>query len=420
MASNYLYKQSETVRQKMLPFWGQTKYGVVTDIIERQGEEERINERDFRIPVDTEPGGRPGAYNPAGGDMGRGSAPKGNVMIGSYFSLRLNYEIDFLSRKATENKPGGTAGKPPFATMVADAMENFADYIDRFFHSDGTAVLATATSHAVVSGKSVYTMDSLNGVNLLRRGQYVIVYSNDLSTQRDATRFIEAIDYNAKTVRLSGTVAGATTTDKITFEGVTGASPTGLRGLYYWVSTATSGTTAGIDRAVELEMIANGQTAAAGLNHEIGMRQLDRLLLRYRNLPDFVGLCNVNPRAQIFKDVISLQNFDISGGAKQIDRLPKQFQDPKRSFQWCGVPHMIDANEDQTRIDWLVPKLWGRALLDKMRFYEVGNDRFFPLYGASGAPAAALWFGLTVDLDYYCIQPGMQAVINNIPIDSLY
>jgi hypothetical protein len=418
MASDYLYEQSEVVRPKLQEFYTK-KWNRATDLV-KKGEVETIGERDFRIPFKLRPGGRVGTYDPNMGDMGRGSAALGDKFVSTFFNMRLNFELPKLATKATKNK--SVAIKSAFKDAMADAMPEFMLYLDKFFHSDGTAVLATATAHSVVSGKSVYTLDSNFGVQRLRRGMYVTVYETGLATVRSAaTLFIETVDYNLKKIKLSGTVASAANTDKICFEGVSGASPAGFKGLYYYVSDATSGLTLGIDRALEPEVISSTVDATAGLTVEQGMLLYHKQLERRGEVADStIGLSGTSQQATVWSNIMALQQFDISGGNSYKDKLPEGLKG--KSFPFAGVTHIVDIHQNKSRLDWIVPSTWGRAELAPVDFFELdgSGQRFFPLYGGSGGPAAGVWFGLTADFDFYCVDPGAQCAILNIPIASGY
>lgn len=421
MASLTLWQQSEVVRKKAFPVWTLKKFGVLMDLVKR-GEVEQIGERDFRIPFLKTYGGRVGAYDPQMGDMGRGTMPTGDKMIGSYFDLRLNFELDNLSIKATQDKK--IAISDPFKDSVARGFLEFQLYLDKFYHSDGTALLATATAHSATSGVSVYTLDNLFGAQRLRRGQYVNVYGAALTTLKSANAlWITAVNTQARTITLSGVVPGAAATDTFTFEGVSGNSPTGLRGLYYWISTATSGTTASINRATEPEIITNSVDAAgAPYTAEMVMALYHRILNRRGEVPKgLVVITSPTQQAAVFSNVMAIQRVDLSGSSSiAIERLPAL--KGKESFVWGNQVHMVDIHQDTSRNDMFVPEEFGRARLDEMKFFQTAgsNQRFFTLYGGSGAPAAGVWFSLTVDEDLYHINPGNTGVVTNLPRTGYY
>jgi hypothetical protein len=191
--------------------------------------------------------------------------------------------------------------------------------------------------------------------------------------------------------------------------------------LYYFNSSATSGTTLGVNRATYPEIVSSSADATGGLTVEHGIYLHDQMLERFGELMDgVVGLSGTAARAGVFSNLMALQQFDISGGNSIKDRLPEGLK--AKSFPFAGVPHILDIHQDKTRFDWIIPETWGRAELAPVGFFELdgSGQRFFPLYGSSGGPAAGVWFGLTADFDYFCTNPGAQGVIENVPLPTLY
>ena len=416
MATDYLWLQSEVIRKKAFPVWATKKFNVLTDFF-KKGEVEKIGERDYRIPFGKYNGGRIGTYNPQMGDMGRGSAMAGGYMTGSYFPLRLAFELDMLTIKATQDSKIALAD--PFKKAMADGFIEFQKYADKFAHGDGTAKLAVATNHAVVSGKSVYTLNNVIGCKRLVRGMWVTVYETTGNTQRGLFQ-VEAMDITARKVTLSGTVPSAANTDTLWLEGVSGVTPTGIRGLQYWNSYATSGTTAGVDRAVEPEMIANSVNAAGGLIPEHVMALYHRILERRGEVAnELLGVISSAQQAAIYSNVMSVQNYDLSkSSAQATDRLPAL--KGKKSFMYGDVPHYVDIHEDTDRIDYIVPSTWITCRLDEEKFFQLpgSNQRFFPIAGGSGAPRAGVWVSLTKDEDWATWDPGAQGVVYGLTLPS--
>jgi hypothetical protein len=424
MATNQLWQQSEIVRTKAFPEWMEKKFNVFLDLVAK-GEEQQVGERNYRVPAQLTPGGRAGTYDPQMGDMGRGTSPTGLTMIQSYFNARLNYEFDQLQIKATQSKK--TAIQNPFLKAVADGYREFMLYWDKWIHGNGTAALATATAHSSSSGVSVYTLASNFGAQLLRRGQFVTIYDSTLTTIRSAgTLFINGLNSQGRTITLSGVVPGATATDVICFEGVSGASPAGPRGLGYWISNATSGTTAGIDRSKESQIISKSVNANnAPWTAEMTMAIYHRILNDRGEVADsIVGLAAPAQQAAVYSNVMSIQLYDLAkSAAEATDRLPKL--KGRKNFLWGNVPHTVDIHADTSQVYYVAPDTFGWARLAPVGFFETpgksGADaRFFNLFGASGAPAAGVWFGLTRDEDLYTVDPGAQATLYNLPLGALY
>ena len=356
--------------------------------------------------------------------MGRGSMPQGLAMIQSYFPFRLNFEFDKLSIKATTN----TGIKNPFTECISRAYQEFMLYRDKANHGDGTAVLGTATAHSSSSGVSVYTMDTTFAAQLLRRGQPVAVYNNGLTTLNTAALRITAINNSTTTatVTLNGVVPGASATDKICFAGVSGASPAGPRGLAYWISSATSGTTANINRANEPQIISKSVNASSNAyTTEMVMGLYDAILNdRGEVAQELVAICAPSQRAAAYNNMMAIQNILLSSTTAQaVDRLPQL--KGRDTFMYGNMPHSVDIHSDKTKVNFIVPRMWGMARLSDADFFQTdgktGADaRFFQIYGASGGPAASTWFGLTIEESPYTIDAGAQGLVYTLPLPAFH
>jgi hypothetical protein len=422
MATNTIWQQSEVVRKKMFPLWMEADYGVLSDFI-MKGEQERVGERDYRIPFQQTFGGRAGHYDPQLGDMGRGSSPTGNVLLQSFFSFRLNFEFDELQIAATENK--SVAIQNPFTYCVANGMKEMNLIWDKIIHGTGTAFLATSVGYSAATGFSVYTMSDAFGTQLLRRGQYYTVYDSTGNTLKSAgVLWATQVNTQARTLTFSGIVPNAAAGDLIAFEGVSGAQPAGPRGLQYWINQATSGVTAGIDRSLENQVIAKSIDGSNGLSTEAVLALSDRIFKDRGAVPNLLGICSVEQRAYAYSQMIAIQMSLIEGEkANLFDRLPKL--KGRKFFMWGENPTYVDIHQDAHKVHYIVPSDWGRAILSPDGFYETpgksGPDaRFIQLYGASGGPAAGVWFGFVRNQDLYTFNPGEQGVIYSLPIGPLY
>lgn len=397
-------------------------FKVLSDFIAK-GEVETVGERDYRVPFKKTFGGRMGHYDNQLGDMGRGSSPTGDAMLQSFYSMRLNFEFDYLQIKATTNKK--IAPQNPFLQCVADGFREFEMLWDKVIHGNGTAALATSNAHSSASGVSVYTMTNAFGTQLLRRGQYYTIYDSTLTTVKSAgVLYATQMNTQARTLTLNGIVPNAAAGDIICFEGVSGANPAGPRGLKYWISNASSGITAGIDRSLENQMVAKSVDGTNGLTVEAVMALYDRIMMDRGEVPNLMGLVAPAQRAYAYSQMMAIQMALIEGDKANVyDRLPKL--KGKQFFLWGGVPHYVDIHQDATIAHYIVPSDWGRARLAPTGFYQTPGKpgpegRFIQLMAASGGPAAGVWFGFTKDEDLFCTNPGEQGVIYNLPLSSYY
>ena len=413
----------------MFPMWYTKKFNVLSDFM-LKGEVEKVGERDYRIPIQTTPGGFVGKYDPQLGDQGRGSSPQGITMLQSFFNLRINFELDNMQIKATENK--GVAVKNPFLQCLANGMKELEFIFDKIIHNDGTAALGYATAHSSASGYSVYTMGyQTNGIQnfgtqLLRIGQKYCVYDSTLTTLKSAGLLVVTqISTQAKTVTLSGIVPNAAATDVFCLEGVSGANPQSVRGLRYWINQAQTGLTAGINRALQNQIVSKSVDGTNGLSTEVVMALYHRLLLDRGEVANgLIGVVHPAQQAYAYTQMEAIQMNLIDGSKAEVfDRQPAL--KGRKYFMWGGVPFYVDIHQDASTAHLILPSDFGKAELAAPGFFETpgktGADaRFFQLTGASGGPANGVWFGMTMDRDLYNFNPGEQGVIYSLPVGALY
>jgi len=338
-------------------------------------------------------------------------------MISTFMPTRMAFELSQLSQDATGDS--GQAVKSTFKYVMGRAIPGFAAFQNRLFFTDGTPTLAQATAQATVSSATQYTLDSTFGARRLRRGQFVTPYDTTLTTPLTATR-ITWVDYKNRVVRMSGVVSSASNTDKLCFEGVSGASPVGMLGLYYWNSSATTGTTAGINRALEPELWANSVSGSGGLNYILGLNLFHQMLERRgtSSLDGMIGIAGLPQHAAAVGQVTNIQRIDIEGATAEMkDLLPKV----QTEFPFAGVRHKVVPFQDATRLDWISPQeTWGVARLHDVKYFEIGGQRFFPIYGAGGSPSAGLWFAMVANQNFFCSNPGANGYISALPVSAPY
>ena len=406
--SNSLWMQSEVIRPE-LQRW-QEEFVMASNLI-KAAPVQRVGERDFRAPIELSAGGAFGTYDNNFGDMNRGSSSTGDRLISTFFPQRLNFEISKLKMDATSSTEVAV-GPGVFKQTMKRAMKEYAIYNDFSFHTDGTAVAGLATATSTVSGVTTYTLDANFGIQRIRRGMYLNVMSNDTNTMRATNVFVTLINYGTKVITLSALVSGASSTDYMLFAGTsgTGALPTWKQGLYYHNSYATSGTYQGLDRSKEPELQVNAVNANGFITWNHGLLLIDQIGQRRRKVPEeIVGLANVSQRAQIYSEQVALTvNMQTTKDMQARDFMPSV---QESEFPFAGITHMLDYRQDRSRLDWIVKKMWGKARLNDLGYFQIGGQRFFFIPGASGAPLAGLWFSLIQDENWVCFDPGSQGVI---------
>src|SRR5580704_6276276 len=94
--------QLEKVRDKVPLLY--ERDDVLLTMIQARGDVERVSSRNMRLPLQVNPGGAAGAYNPDGGDLGRGSGTSYDVAQISPIFFRFAIEITKLVEYATTGR----------------------------------------------------------------------------------------------------------------------------------------------------------------------------------------------------------------------------------------------------------------------------------------------------------------------------
>lgn len=416
-----LYQQSEVINPKIQGWVN--KIATLTNLMPKS--KVTISERDWRLPALVAEAGIEGTYDPNGGPVGRGQNEQGTVMIVPPYPYRMAFELTQLAMDATASREQALVSN--FKTVMKKAPDQMAKFIDRSFFTDGTPVLARAVATATVSGVTTYQLDNTFGPNRIRRGQFLNPYSADQVTPRLTAvttlpySRVTAVAWQTNTITFADLITAAAATDCFMWTGLSGASPVGPYGLYYWNSSAQTGTTGTLNRATEPEVQSNSVSGAGGLSYILGLNLFHTILRRRggdESMEGMIGIASLSAHAQAVGQVMNIQRIDLpSGETHQMkDLLPGINLD----FPFAGIRHRVTPLQDASRIDWISPtKTWRIGQISEIKFYEQGGNRFMPTYGADGSPNAGTWFALTGIQNFACENPGAQGFISAIPLEGL-
>lgn len=414
MATSYLQEQAEVINPR-IPNWFNNLKGPLYTRAKRPAAQ-MMGERDFRAPYRQKTGGAFGTFNPDGGAVGIGTAAGYGVAIGTFFSLRFCMQLTQLAIRATQNKK--IAQQNALKQAIKDGIPEFSAHIDQVYHNDGTAKIATAIAHSASSGVSVYTMDTVTGVKWLRRGQRVIVYQADASAARDsgASRTIMQVNWRTREVTLDAVVTSGAATDIFMFEGVSGASPTGPWGLQYINNTSTSGTTYGITRANELEIVPSYVSAGGAPTTMKMVQLLVQYYERWKEDPNWIGLMPPQQMANLYQENLDFSEGDIKTLKAGGDLIPEGLK-KKRTF--AGVPMEVDFHQMNDRFDFIDLEGLLRLQLPggDIQFWEnpATGQHFFQLVDTTtGAPKATTWFAWETHENIFHDRPGRNGVMTGL------
>lgn len=377
---------------------------------------ERISGRDMRIPLALNPGGYFGYADFNGGDLGVGGGLAWDKAVINTNSFK--YALQWTWKSELETDDTRKAVVNAFRELMKKAMPEFRRQSDNQCLTNGDGSIGTITTVAGGGVTSITCTTDGFGVRLMRKGQRVNIYDSTLATQRTASGPVEItyLDIEAKTIKLASAVAGITATDKIVPEGLNGANPVGLYGVYYHNNSASTGTWLGMNRADYPQIRANAVDAGGGAYAlpygRLAISKIgDRLGIdRKTKLTAWMHPCQVEAYEQLGQLVTV-----INKQAKDEDL--NLYFDAKRI---AGAPIKQHYSWDKTRMDFLTDDTWGRAELKSPGFFTQGGRKVFEMRGPSGGVATSQVFYLVAAWNLFTDNPAGQTAITNLQVPEGY
>ena len=411
--------QLEKVRDKIPLLY--ERDDVLMTMIQQRGDVEKVSSRNMRLPLQINPGGKAGAYNPDGGDLGRGSGTVYDVAQITPIFFRFAVEITKLVEYATNTKE--KAIENAAKREVANGMKQFRAFMDKIVQGSGNCVIGTISS---ISG-NVFTMQVAPGAALVYVGQTIQIYDSTITTNRNlaagvVTTVTESDPISStQTITVDNVPAGTVATDVIVYDGVSGAQPVGLYGVQYHQNNAKTGTWLNLNRATYPTQLAtpyvNANSNALVPSYVRLAYNLIRKSLGINSLGKLIAYTSVEQEhawenlgitiSQIIKE-------GPGGGADDVDLL---FTGKKTMG---GIPIKASINASQTRIDFLDLSHWGRAVMKDVDYFEIGGNTMFQIYGASGGVAAAFVFYFDTGFQIWDDSPRSGAYIATLARPSGY
>lgn len=390
--ANVVALQLEKVRDKVPLLY--ERDDMLLTMIQQRGDVEKVSSRNMRLPLQINPGGKAGSYNPDGGNLGRGSGTAYDVAQLTPVFFRFAVEITKLVEYATTGKE--KAIENAAKREVANGMKQFRVFLDQLMQTAGGGVLGTINS---VAG-SVFTMAVPNGAALVYVGQTIQIYDTTLTTNRNvaagvATTVLEADPISAQTITVDVLPAGTVATDVIVHDGLAGPQPVSMFGIKYHQNNATTGSWLNLSRPtypVQLRTpsVSAGNSALVPsfvrLAINLQRKSLGLNVINTKNLLAYMAV----EQSHAWENLgITISQIIKESGHDSADDLDLLFTGKKTM---SGMPIKEGTHADQTRIDFLDLSHWGRAVMKDIDFYEVNGNTVFPIYGNDGGLAASYVF----------------------------
>lgn len=419
--SNVVALELEKVREK-IPITFERE-NIFLNMVEERGEAVTVSGRLMRLPLQLVPGGQAQAFNPDGGDMGRGSFTGYDVaqITPKFYDFAIEYSK--LLMWATNQPQKAVANAVQRETE--NANKQFGTFLDKICQTSGNGVIGTISS---VSGQ-VLTMSVPFGAALVYDNQTVQVYDTTLTTNRGFFRVGNHDQVIAQTVTADPATplpAGTVATDVLVYAGLSGASPVGIFGIKYHHNNATTGTWLNLNRAsYPTQLRTNRVNGGNGslvpqfprLAYNFILKSLGSNEGRDKLKPNkIIAYGNVEQRAAWENLAITTSTIVKEGAGGRADSYDGLFG----NLQMAGVPYKVSVNADQTRVDFFDLSHWGRAVMLPMGLHDVGGQTTWPVYGASGGLSAAELFYLVYGFELWIDSPRTGAFIDSLSRPSGY
>jgi len=438
-SGDVLQAQLEKVRMKLQDLFEATSE--IAGIIEKQGEVEVLSQKLYRIPVRKFRGGTFGAFDGNAGDMGTGSGMSVDKVTAGFYYSNLAFQMSLQTIDTTATK--GQAIVSALEDTLAYAMNEQQVYDDIVFHTNGSGILTNSGSlYSSAAWNSTFdTMtfaasgDTL-GVNRLREGMTVNVYNSTGASKRTTTPSalqIDHIDYTNKVVYFNGTISSGANTDILAITGLSAtltsfssgwplSGDSFRHGLYYANDATGSNYYLGQLKSAFTQLVPTAINAAgANISFSHALQAKDGVMQRRDDVVGYmVGIAHMAQRAGVFALGQAVSNWmRTKESEKMIDLMPSN-TDYLDTFDYAGFKTYTDKRQDRSRVDFIVPKNWGRAWLKPTDFYKVGSTMIFPGRKSSGNLEASQWFGIVATYDFFCVDPGASAYIYSLAVPSGY
>ncbi len=421
--ANVLAVELEKVRDKVPLLY--ERDDLFLKLIQTRGDVEKVSSRLMRLPLQLVPGGKAGAFNADGGDLGRGSGTIYDVAQVTPQFFKIGIEFTKLVEWATNAKE--KAVENAVKREVKNAMAQFRAFLDKILQTSGNGVIGTITS---VAGQ-VLTMTVPNGAALVYLGQDVQVYDPTLTTNRGFFTVGAADPISAtQTITADPTTplpANTAANDVLVYMGLAGAQPTGIFGIPYHQNNATTGTWLNLNRATYPQQLRTSRVNAGGAALTPGNVRLAYNLIRKSLGVDQAGGSGKPSKILAYTAVeqehawenlgITISQIIKEGGSNRANDVDLLFNGQKTMG---AAPVKVSINANQTRVDFLDLSHWGRAEMLPIDYINWGGMTNWPVYGASGGLNAAELFYIGTGFQVWVDSPRSGAFIDQLARPSGY
>lgn len=337
-------------------------------------------------------------------------------------------EISNLTQQATEGKDRGLVKVNK--QEMKESLLSFENGIEGLFNGDGSGTIAPIPATATISSSSGTGAQTsyITGLNTVAgfSDQQVIQDLPSVGGTARGTATISFVDPVAQTLWFSTALpAGCATGDILVVLGATGAAGSSIYGSKYWIANGSSGTIAGINKALypgRLSTPTINLNSTGAITNAMSQR-IEAILSRSRgdeydeNEKEFY-YCNPAQGVALSQNYYNVGYTRLDEGGDTVTDTSKKFM--QKTY---GSREVVYSNTcDPTLIQRFKPSDWHVGELFSTRLHEWSP-------GVTIAPTPSttsgysyydsITFGYEAGLQLVCADPKAQFYVQNAPVPTI-
>ncbi len=371
-----------------------------------------IGQKAYRAPIWVRGGGRFSAGNFNGANsLGPGNAGLRKEYTASPYLMKhakeMSLAVDFHSNskeKAVENL---------VESEMEDSSKGIAACLDILGFQAGNGILCTnASGH----GTTTVVVDD---ARLIQPGMALTSYTANQATQRltaGGASDVEVIevDYDTNTLTLSAAFASAASTDVYCLGGLSGATPATVAGIPGWHNGAATGMVGGLDRATYSAIRTPYVPAGSQLTPSHGYQLLTKMRKKRGkdSVRKGVWVGSMVTWAGIAEAATAVQELE---GPAEGSSVPDFGFDIETDGKFCGRPFKQMTHAPDTRLEYFVPSVWGKLIVEDVQLLKIGNQTLFPKYSTTdGYPTSVYAWYLIWEGAFMCFDTSAGGYISTL------
>lgn len=371
-----------------------------------------VGQKAYRAPIWVRGGGRFRQANVNGANsLGAGNAGLRKEYTASPYSFthakELSLAVEFHTndpQKAVENV---------VESEMEDASKGIAACLDILAFQSGNGMLATNVSG---HGTTTIVVDDARNI---QPGMAITSYATGLGTQRataGGATDVEVIevDPESNTIIVSAAFASAAVSDVYCLGGLVGATPVTVAGLRGWHNGASTGTVGGLDRATYSAIRTPYVTAGSQLNYSHGYQLLTKM--RKKRGKDSIKkgfwIGSMVQWAGLAEAAQPIQELE---GPAEGSTVPDFGFDIETDGKFCGRPYKQCSHASDSYLDYFVPSVWGKLVVEDVHLLKIGKNIIHPRYSTTdGYPTSAYVFYLYWEGALMCFDTSAGGYVSSI------